>query len=70
MRALEGRLEYLAAAAGRLGRKDWLLMAAGVVFSYVLPVGLPPEAAKDILGTLLQSIGHIIGGGPLGLPGG
>lgn len=66
---LEDRLNYLAAATRRVGRKDWLLLAAGVMLSYVLEAALPPEAARDILGTLLRSIGHILGGGPPALPG-
>jgi hypothetical protein len=70
MRLLDERLDYLAAAAGRVGRKDWLFMVAGVMLSYALEAALPPEAARDILGTLLTSIGHILGRGPLGLPGG
>jgi hypothetical protein len=69
-RLLEERFDYLAAAASRVGRKDWVLMAAGVLLGYVLTAALPPEAARDILGTLLTSIGHILGHGPLGLPGG
>jgi hypothetical protein len=69
-RLLEDRFDYLAAAASRVGRKDWVLMAAGVLLGYVLTAALPPEAARDILGTLLTSIGHILGHGPLGLPGG
>lgn len=67
---LEERFDYLAAAAGRVGRKDWVLMVAGVLLGYVLTAALPPEAARDILGTLLTSIGHILRQGPLGLPGG
>ncbi len=69
-RLLEDKLDDLAAATGRVGRKDWLLMAAGLMLSYVLGAALPPEAARDILVTLLTSIGHILGSGPLGLPGG
>jgi len=69
-RLLEENLDYLADASGRVGRKDWLLMVAGVILGYVLIAALPPEAARDILGTLLTSIGHILGRGPLGLPGG
>lgn len=69
-RLLEERLDYLAAAAGRVGRKDWMLLAAGVMLGYVLTAALPPEAARDIVGTLLTSIGHIVGGRPPGLPGG
>lgn len=67
-RDLEERLDDLAAAASRVGRKDWLLMAAGLMLSYVLGAALPPEAASNILRTLLTSIGHILGRGPLGLP--
>jgi hypothetical protein len=69
-RLLEERLDYLASAARRVGRKDWLLMAAGLILGYVLPAALPPEAAMDILRTLLTSIGQILGHGPMGLPGG
>jgi hypothetical protein len=69
LRLLEERLDYLVDAAGRVGRKDWFLMAAGVMFSYVLAAALPPDSATHILGTLLTSIGHILWGGPLGLPG-
>jgi hypothetical protein len=69
-RLLGEKLDDLAAATGRVGRKDWLLMAAGLMLSYVLGAALPPEAARDILVTLLTSIGQILGSGPLGLPGG
>jgi hypothetical protein len=69
VRLLEEKLDNLAAAAGRVGRKDWLLMAAGVMLGYVLTAALPPEAAREILGTLITSIGHVAGHGPLGLPG-
>ena len=67
---LEERLDFLAAAASRDGRKDWLLMAAGVVLSFVLGAAFPPETVRDILGTILISIEHILGRGPLGLHGG
>jgi hypothetical protein len=69
VRLLEEKLDNLAAAAGRVGRKDWLLMAAGVMLGYVLTAALPPEAAREVLGTLITSIGHVTGHGPLGLPG-
>ena len=75
-RLLDERIAYLVDAASRVGRKDWLLIAAGVIFSYVLAAALPPDSATHIVGTLLTSIGHILWGGhppwggPLGLPGG
>ena len=70
MRLLEERLDYVAAATSRVGRKDWLLIATGMMLSYVLEAALPPDAARDVLGTLLTSIGHILGQVPRGLPGG
>ena len=70
MRLLDERLAYLVDATDRVGRKDWFLMAAGAMLSYVLAAALPPDAATHVLGMLLTSIGHILWGGPLGLPGG
>lgn len=67
-RRLEEKLDYLTAAASRVGRKDWLFLAAGVMLSYFVEVALPSEAARGILKTLLTSIGNILGGGPLSLP--
>lgn len=66
-RALGERLEYLSKAATRLGRKDWLLLAGGVILSYVLESALPPAASSDVLHALLGSIGDMLG---RGLPGG
>lgn len=66
-RALGERLEYLSKAATRLGRKDWLLLAGGVILSYALEAALPPAASSDVLHALLSSIGDILG---RGLPGG
>jgi len=67
---LEAKLDYLAAAASRVGRKDWILMAAGLILSYVLGAALPSDAARHILGTLLTNIGYALGEGPTGLAGG
>lgn len=69
-RLLDEKLDYLADAASRVGRKDWRLMAAGLILSYALEATLPPEAARGILETLLTSIGHLLEQGPPGLPGG
>ncbi len=68
-RLLDEKLVYLVDASRRVGRKDWLLMAAGVMLSFVLGAALPPDAVSDVLATLLTSIGHVLGHGPLGLPG-
>jgi hypothetical protein len=68
MRLLDERLDYLTAAAGRVGRKDWLLMAVGMVLSYAAAAALPPDTALDIFRTLVTSIGHILVQGHLRLP--
>jgi len=61
--ALGERLEYLSKAATRLGRKDWLLLAGGVILSYALESALPPAASSDVLRALLSSIGDMLGRG-------
>ena len=49
MLSLEARLDDVAAAAGRVGRKDWGLMLCGVVFGFIVDNVVPPDAARDIL---------------------
>jgi hypothetical protein len=61
MQALDAKLDYLANAARRLGRKDWVNVCAGAILSYVLTASLPPEAARDMLLNLLRAIGHLWG---------
>jgi hypothetical protein len=61
MRALDAKLDYLADAARRLGRKDWLNVCAGAILGYILTAMLPPEAARDMFLRLLQAVGHLYG---------
>jgi hypothetical protein len=61
VRLLDEKLDYLVDATSRAGRRDWLLMLAGVMLSYVLAADLPGEAARDILGTFLKGIARIVG---------
>jgi hypothetical protein len=61
MRVLSGKLDYLIKAAGRLGRKDWLAVFAGVILSFMLGTALPPEPTRDILLGLFRTIAHFYG---------
>ena len=61
MRALDTKLDYLADAARRLGRKDWLNVCAGAILGYILSASLPPEAARDMFLGLARAIGHLWG---------
>jgi hypothetical protein len=60
VKAWNERLEYVVKASRRLGRKDWFLLFAGAIFTY-LPVLLPPEAIRDMSLNLLKAIGHLHG---------
>lgn len=68
MRVLDGKLDYLVKAAGRLGRIDWRNVFAGAIVSFILTEALPPEAVRDMILVLSQTIGHLYG--LLGLPSG
>jgi hypothetical protein len=61
MRALDAKLDYLADAARRLGRKDWLNVCAGAILGYALTASLPPESARDMLLGLARAIRHLWG---------
>lgn len=59
MQALDGRLDYLTNAAGRIGRKDWVNVCAAAILGYVLTASLPPEAAHYMFLRLMRAIGHL-----------
>lgn len=68
MLVLDAKVDYLIAAASRLGRIDWRAVFVGTIVSFALTAALPPEAARHILLTLLRSIGHLLGHGFPELP--
>jgi hypothetical protein len=45
---VNARLDYLESAAHRLGRKDWITLALGVMTNIVIGVALNPEAAREM----------------------
>lgn len=70
MLVLDAKINYLSAAASRLGRTDWRGVFVGVILTYVLATGLPPESARSLFLTfieLLRSIGYLFGHGFPGL---
>jgi len=61
MRILDGKLDYLVKAAGRLGRIDWRNAFAGAILGFIFTAALPPEAVRDMILVLSQTIGHLYG---------
>lgn len=53
------KLDDMATAAGRVGRKDWLLMFGGVVLSVLMEQLLPKDAVWDIISTVGRDLGHL-----------
>jgi hypothetical protein len=60
--SLEAKLDQLAAAAGRVGRRDWQLMFGGVILDAILQQLLPPEAVSGIFEMVGNALGHLLGG--------
>jgi hypothetical protein len=60
VKVLDDWRKYVVEASHRLGRKDWFLLFAGAMFTY-LPTLLPPEAIRDMSLSLLKAIGHLHG---------
>lgn len=65
MEHLDVRFYGVEEASRRFGRKDWLLLSTGALFSLILTDALPPDVAQHILISVLQGLGHLFGiGGP------
>jgi hypothetical protein len=56
---LQDRFEYLKDAAARLGRLDWRNLVAGVMLTAITEAILPPETTRDILVTIVRTLGHL-----------
>jgi hypothetical protein len=61
IRHLNIKIDYLIDSTDRFGRKDWLNIFYGTIFSYILSTALPPEFARNLFFTLLGGIGHFFG---------
>lgn len=64
--SLNAKLDALAAAAGRVGRKDWSLMFGGAVLAVLMEQLLPLDAVWGLLDMFYQRLGQLFSGD--GLP--
>ena len=62
---INARLAYLEEASKRLGRKDWLTLAVGIITNIVVGVALAPEAAREIFRMTGRLLGWISPATPL-----
>jgi hypothetical protein len=63
MSRVEARLDEAEAATRRIGRKDWLLLFFGVMFTVIVTALLPPEAVQHILTMARDGLDHLFDGG-------
>jgi hypothetical protein len=68
LRAVESRLDYLQEASTRMGRRDWLNIFYGAVFSWALTALVSPDSAREVLIAAAQGLGDLFGGGIPQLP--
>jgi hypothetical protein len=73
IKRVEERLDEAEEASRRLGRKDWILLFSGAVFSLILTDVITPAAAQHVFAMLIHGAGHLFtsGSGPVAgvLPG-
>jgi hypothetical protein len=67
-KALESRVEQLTDASTRLGRREWLTIFLGTIFTWTLEGLIPPAGAREVLTLAAQTLGHLFGGGVPQLP--
>jgi hypothetical protein len=60
---LEAKLDDIAAAAGRMGRKDWALWVSGALLGAFVQAILPPEVVQHIIRMTVDGLGYLLGGG-------
>ncbi len=56
---IEARFDQAEEAARHLGRKDWLLLFSGVIFTLIVTDLLPPAVAQHILMMALHGLEHL-----------
>lgn len=61
---IDARFEEAEKASERLGRKDWILLFGGAVFSLILTDVITPDIAQHILMLAVHGLEHLFLGGP------
>jgi hypothetical protein len=62
---VEARLDHVEEASRRIGRKDWLMLFNGAIFSLILTDLITPSVAQHIVMLTIHGLGHLFGfGGP------
>lgn len=66
---LSDRLDYLESAASRLGRKDWINLAFGVLTNLAIAAAFNPDAARGLLHIAAQALRWVVSNAlPPGFP--
>lgn len=61
---LNTKLNEMEEASGRLGRKDWLLLFYGGIFTLILGAIVPGDVAQHVFMAVIHDIGYLFTGGP------
>jgi hypothetical protein len=60
---LEAKLDDIAAAAGRMGRKDWTIWVSGALLGAFVQGILTPEVVQEVFRMTLEGLGYLLSGG-------
>ena len=60
---VEARLDEAERASRRMGRKDWLLLFSGTVFTLIITDLVTPDVAHHVFVMALHGLGHLFGNG-------
>jgi hypothetical protein len=61
LRQLDERIEQLLEASRHLGRKDWLLLFLGAMFSLVAGAVIPADAVSQLVETVMHGLDALYG---------